>query len=61
LDAEFVEHARANCACRWKLELATVLIGCNHAHLVQEDGQWKVVGNPTEGAMLAAGPKAGAS
>ncbi len=41
------------------LELATVLIGCNNAHLVQEDGEWKVIGDPTEGALLAAGSKAG--
>ena len=41
------------------LELATVLIGCNNAHLVQEDAKWKVIGDPTEGALLAAGPKAG--
>ena len=40
-------------------ELATVLLGCNHAHLIQEDGVWKVVGDPTEGALLAAGAKAG--
>jgi Ca2+-transporting ATPase len=41
------------------LELATVILGCNNAHLVQEDGAWKVIGDPTEGALLAAGPKAG--
>jgi len=41
------------------LELATVLLGCNNAHLVQEKGVWKTVGDPTEGAMLAAGRKAG--
>ena len=41
------------------LELATVLLGCNNAHLVQEDGKWKTVGDPTEGALLAAGLKAG--
>ena len=35
------------------LELATVLLGCNNAHLVQEDGTWKTVGDPTEGALLA--------
>ncbi len=34
------------------LELATVLLGCNNAHLVQEDGTWKTVGDPTEGALL---------
>ncbi len=41
------------------LELATVLLACNNAHLVQEDGTWKTVGDPTEGALLAAGAKAG--
>ena len=41
------------------LELATILLGCNNAHLVQEDGTWKAVGDPTEGALLAAGTKAG--
>ena len=42
------------------LELATVLVGCNNAHLVQEEGIWKTVGDPTEGALLVAGAKAGA-
>jgi len=42
------------------LELANVLVGCNNAHLQLEDGQWKVVGDPTEGALLSAGSKAGA-
>ncbi|HQW30575.1 MAG TPA: HAD-IC family P-type ATPase, partial [Verrucomicrobiales bacterium] len=41
------------------LELATVLIGCNNAHLVEEEGTWIVIGDPTEGALLAAGIKAG--
>ncbi|TKS60594.1 MAG: hypothetical protein EWM73_03085 [Nitrospira sp.] len=41
------------------LELATVLLGCNNAHLVQEAGTWNVIGDPTEGALLAAGRKAG--
>ena len=41
------------------LELATVLLGCNNAHLVQEEGAWKVIGDPTEGALLVAGRKAG--
>ena len=40
-------------------ELANNLIGCNNAHLVLENGQWKVIGDPTEGAMLSAGHKAG--
>ena len=41
------------------LELATVLLGCNNAHLVQQGGKWTTVGDPTEGALLAAGAKAG--
>ena len=41
------------------LELATILLGCNNAHLVQENGIWKAIGDPTEGALLAAGRKAG--
>jgi len=41
------------------LELATVLLGCNNAHLVEEEGKWKTVGDPTEGALVAAGRKAG--
>ncbi len=40
-------------------ELANNLLGCNNAHLALENGQWKVIGDPTEGAMLAAGHKAG--
>lgn len=40
-------------------ELATVLLGCNNAHLVEQDGTWKTVGDPTEGALLAAGVKGG--
>ncbi len=41
------------------LELATVILGCNNAHLVQEEGTWKTVGDPTEGALLAAAAKVG--
>ena len=41
------------------LELATLLLGCNNAHLVEEEGIWKAIGDPTEGALLAAGAKAG--
>jgi len=41
------------------LELATVLIGCNNSHLTEQEGTWKVIGDPTEGALLAAGLKAG--
>lgn len=41
------------------LEIATALLACNSAELVLEDGTWKVVGDPTEGAMLVAAHKAG--
>jgi len=41
------------------LELASVLISCNNAHVVEEDGKWKVLGDPTEGALLSAAAKAG--
>jgi Ca2+-transporting ATPase len=39
--------------------LATGLLACNHAHLLEEDGTWKTIGDPTEGALLTAGLKAG--
>jgi Ca2+-transporting ATPase len=41
------------------LEMATVLLSCNNANIVREEGTWKTVGDPTEGALLAAGAKAG--
>ena len=40
-------------------ELSTLLMGCNNAHLQQEGGIWTVIGDPTEGALLAAAAKAG--
>ncbi len=40
-------------------ELVSVILGCNNAHLIEEGGKWKTVGDPTEGALLAAGRKAG--
>jgi Ca2+-transporting ATPase len=39
--------------------LLTVFVGCNGAALQHQGDQWKVVGDPTEGALLAAGLKAG--
>ena len=41
------------------LELAAIQLGCNHASLVEQDGAWRTVGDPTEGALLVAGAKAG--
>lgn len=40
-------------------ELASVLVGCNDARIVEKDGAWKTIGDPTEGALLVAGSKAG--
>jgi len=40
-------------------ELARVLLGCNHARIIGQDGSWKIIGDPTEGALLVAGAKAG--
>ncbi len=41
-------------------ELARVLVGGNYARIVKEDDTWKTIGDPTEGALLVAGTKAGA-
>ena len=37
----------------------TLLVGCNSAHLTMKAGVWKVIGDPTEGALLTAGLKFG--
>lgn len=39
--------------------LATVLLACNNAELSEKNGQWNVIGDPTEGALLSAGIRAG--
>lgn len=41
------------------VELLTVLAGCNNAHLSEADGNWEVIGDPTEGALLSAAAKVG--
>lgn len=40
-------------------ELLTAFVGCNGASLERQDGAWKVIGDPTEGALLTAGVKLG--
>ncbi len=40
-------------------QLLELLIGCNGAHLAQDGDKWQVIGDPTEGALLTAGLKAG--
>jgi len=39
--------------------LVEVLARCNDAELAQEDGQWKVIGEPTEGALRTLARKLG--
>jgi Ca2+-transporting ATPase len=39
--------------------LATLLMGCNNSHLIDQDNVWTVIGDPTEGAMLSAAGKLG--
>ena len=58
-EVRFEGHKAADAHTAPLLALATVLLGCNQAHLVEEAGRWKTVGDPTEGALLAAGAKAG--
>ncbi len=41
------------------LELAMVHLGCNNATTLEREGRWQVIGDPTEGALLAAGAKSG--
>jgi Ca2+-transporting ATPase len=41
--------------------LSDVLVGCNDSHLAEEDHGWKIIGDPSEGALLVAGIKAGNS
>ncbi len=40
-------------------EIARVALLCNDAALEQEEGQWRLNGDPTEGALIALGLKAG--
>ena len=43
------------------LELGMVLVACNDAQLDDREGTWITLGDPTEGALLVAGAKAGAN
>ncbi|NJN70182.1 MAG: cation-transporting P-type ATPase, partial [Nitrospira sp.] len=40
-------------------QLLTASVLCNGATLKQEEGNWKILGDPTEGALLVAAAKAG--
>jgi len=42
-------------------KLVKVATLCNNTQLYEEDGQWKITGDPTEGALLAFAHKAGMS
>ncbi|WP_242470735.1 HAD-IC family P-type ATPase [Thiocystis violacea] len=41
------------------LALVEVMARCNDAHIAEEDGHWKVIGEPTEGALRTLAHKAG--
>ncbi|HHW78623.1 MAG TPA: cation-transporting P-type ATPase [Xanthomonadaceae bacterium] len=41
------------------LALVEVMAVCNDAEIAEENGQWKVIGEPTEGALRVLGRKAG--
>ena len=40
-------------------QLLTAAVLCNGATVQQENGTWRIIGDPTEGALLVAGAKAG--
>ena len=40
-------------------EIGRVALLCNDAELIQEDGNWRLVGDPTEGALVSLALKAG--
>jgi len=41
--------------------LVTAMTVCNDSELIEEDGRWRVLGEPTEGALIALAGKAGFS
>ena len=45
--------------CHDLQDLLEVISVCNDAEIAQEDGHWKLTGEPTEGALRALGRKAG--
>ncbi|HOX39470.1 MAG TPA: cation-translocating P-type ATPase [Candidatus Brocadiia bacterium] len=40
-------------------ELLAACVLCNDGQLVQKDGQWRIIGDPTEGALVVLGEKLG--
>src|SRR5258708_3572562 len=53
------EGQEASLAANPDLEaLVEVMAVCNDSEIAQEDGQWKVIGEPTEGALRTLGQKA---
>ncbi|MGP6088915.1 cation-translocating P-type ATPase [Antarctobacter jejuensis] len=54
-----VEGGRVRAADDPRLaELIDVALSCNHAELAHRDGGWRMVGDPTEGALVTLGFKA---
>ena len=58
VDGKKIDVADPAHATRLKT-LTTILLGCNDASLEQREGDWRTIGDPTEGALLVAGAKAG--
>ncbi|MGM0428100.1 MAG: cation-transporting P-type ATPase [Thermodesulfobacteriota bacterium] len=60
LSCRLVDESKIDCS-RYPelLELSRAGMFCNDASLYQEEGQWQLQGDPTEGALLVLGMKAG--
>ena len=54
-------HSPSDAQCDRLQTLAAIHTGCNNADLYQQEGKWRVSGDPTEGALLASGRKVGTS
>ncbi|SHI04968.1 cation-translocating P-type ATPase [Desulfofustis glycolicus] len=55
-----VDDEQVSLSVRTDLQpLVTAMAVCNDSELIEEDGQWRVLGEPTEGALHALAGKAG--
>ncbi|PZV96453.1 cation-transporting ATPase F [Micromonospora phaseoli] len=55
-EGEIRDDGRSSEALRWSLLAGA---GCNDARIREQDGEWTLAGDPTEGAMLVVAAKAG--
>ncbi len=60
-EGEFLHHNRKIDPAEYQglIRLLTGSVLCNGAHLINKDGGYHIVGDPTEGALLTAAAKAG--